>query len=100
MNNDIHRKEHWEKVFSTKAEKEVSWFQPYPKTSVELIETINLPLSANIIDVGGGDSHLVDTLLDKGFQNIWVLDISANAIERAKKDWAKKLIRSIGLFLI
>jgi SAM-dependent methyltransferase len=78
-------KEHWEKVFATKAENEVSWFQIYPKTSVQFLEFFNLPLTANIIDIGGGDSHLVDALLDRGYQSIWVLDISANAIERAKK---------------
>lgn len=78
-------KEHWEKVFATKTEKEVSWFQTYPKTSIEFLELFNLPLDADIIDVGGGDSHFVDALLDKGYKNIYVLDISANAIERAKK---------------
>jgi SAM-dependent methyltransferase len=76
---------HWEKVFSTKAETEVSWFQPYPKTSMEFLELFDLPLTTNIIDVGGGDSHFVDALLEKGFQNIYVLDISATAIEKAKK---------------
>ncbi|HEX8515634.1 MAG TPA: class I SAM-dependent methyltransferase [Bacteroidia bacterium] len=79
------KKQHWENVFATKAENEVSWFQTYPKTSVEFIELFNLPLEANIIDVGGGDSHFVDALLDKGYKNIYVLDISANAIERAKQ---------------
>lgn len=78
-------KQHWENVFSTKKENEVSWFQHYPKTSIDFIELVNLPLDANIIDVGGGDSHFVDVLLDKGYQNIWVLDISAKAIERAKQ---------------
>lgn len=77
-------KEHWENVFSTKAEDEVSWFQPYPTTSMEFVDLFNLPLAANIIDIGGGDSHFVDVLLDKGFQNVYVLDISANAIERAR----------------
>lgn len=77
-------KEHWENVFSTKAEDDVSWFQPYPKTSMEFVDLFNLPLDANIIDIGGGDSHFVDVLLNKGYQNIYVLDISANAIERAK----------------
>lgn len=77
-------KQHWEKVFATKQENEVSWFQPYPKTSVEFLELFNLPLDANIIDIGGGDSHLVDVLIDKGYQNIYVLDISANALVRAK----------------
>jgi SAM-dependent methyltransferase len=79
------KKQHWENVFATKAENEVSWFQPYPKTSVEFVNLFNLPLSASVIDVGGGDSHFVDTLLDLGYKNVSVLDISANAIERAKK---------------
>ncbi|MBL7744888.1 MAG: methyltransferase [Chitinophagaceae bacterium] len=85
MNTDTDRKSHWENIYDTKTEQEVSWFQPYPKTSVEFLELFKLPLTANIIDIGGGDSHLVDVLLDKGYENIWVLDISANAIERAKK---------------
>lgn len=79
------KKAHWENVFATKAETEVSWFQAYPKTSVEFLELFNLPLNANIIDVGGGDSHFVDALLEKGYTNVSVLDISANAIERAKE---------------
>ena len=78
-------KQHWENVFTTKAENEVSWFQPYPKTSMAFVELFNLGLDANIIDIGGGDSHFVDALLDKGYQNIYVLDISATAIERAKQ---------------
>lgn len=86
----MERKEHWENVFATKAEIEVSWFQPYPKTSVEFFELFNLPINANIIDVGAGDSHLVDVFLEKGYKNIYVLDISANAIERAKKRLGEK----------
>jgi 2-polyprenyl-3-methyl-5-hydroxy-6-metoxy-1,4-benzoquinol methylase len=78
-------KQHWENVFGTKAPEEVSWFQNYPKTSIEFVDLFNLPLDANIIDIGGGDSHFVDALLDKGFKNIYVLDISSNAIERAKQ---------------
>lgn len=78
-------KKHWEKVFATKAETDVSWFQAYPKTSIAFLELFKLPLNANIIDVGGGDSHFADALVDKGYHNIFVLDISANAIDRAKK---------------
>lgn len=81
MNNN---KLHWENVFSTKSPTEVSWFQKYPKTSIEFLELFKLPLNANVIDIGGGDSNLVDALLDKGYTNIWVLDISAAALERAK----------------
>ena len=83
-------KQHWENVFTTKAPNEVSWFQTYPKTSMEFLELFQLPLTANIIDIGGGDSHLVDALLDKGYQNIWVLDISANALEKAKQRLGEK----------
>jgi len=82
MDNSYRR--HWETVFSTKQEDEVSWFQPYPKTSMQFVELFDLALDANIIDIGGGDSHFVDKLLDKGYRNIYVLDISAHAIERAK----------------
>ena len=78
-------KEHWDNVFSTNIEEQLSWFQPYPKTSMEFVQLFDLPLDANIIDVGGGDSHFVDALLERGYQNIWVLDISTNAVERAKK---------------
>jgi len=81
----------WDNVYSTKAENEVSWFQPYPKISMEFIELCKLPQSANIIDIGGGDSHLPEALLDKGYQNIYVLDISANAIERAKQRLGKRV---------
>ena len=82
MNSERH---HWNKVYTTKTENEVSWFQPYPKTSMAFIELLNLPLHANIIDIGGGDSHLVDALLDKGYQNIYVLDISLVAIEKTQQ---------------
>jgi len=83
-------KQHWENVFSKNAEDEVSWFQLYPKTSMEFVKLFNLPLNANIIDIGGGDSHFVDALLDEGYKNIYVLDISATAIERAKKRLGKR----------
>jgi len=78
------RKEHWENVFATKLETEVSWYQPSPKTSLDFISKLNLPKDAKIIDVGGGDSYLVDALLERGFSNITLLDISAQAIERIK----------------
>jgi 2-polyprenyl-3-methyl-5-hydroxy-6-metoxy-1,4-benzoquinol methylase len=83
-------KAHWENVFSTKVSTEVSWFQEYPTTSMDFLELFSLPLDANIIDIGGGDSHLVDALLEKGYQNIWVLDISAAALDRAKQRLGEK----------
>jgi len=77
-------KNHWEKVYETKQPNEVSWTQEVPETSLEFIHSFNLPKTAKIIDVGGGDSKLVDFLLDEGYENITVLDISAKALERAK----------------
>ncbi|HEV2832724.1 MAG TPA: hypothetical protein VGW31_12160 [Hanamia sp.] len=61
-------------------------------------ELFKLPLTANIIDIGGGDSHFVDALLEKGYQNIWVLDISEIAIERAKRRLVIKDQSSLGRF--
>lgn len=78
------RKNHWEKIYETKAPDQVSWFQVYPKTSMEFVSIFKLPKDASIIDIGGGDSKLADSLIDAGFSDITVLDISAKAIERAK----------------
>ncbi|MEQ9308897.1 MAG: class I SAM-dependent methyltransferase [Balneolaceae bacterium] len=79
------RKKHWEQLYKTKELTDVSWFQPTPETSLEFIKQFNVPTSAKVIDIGGGDSFLVDHLLDLGYQDISVLDISATAIERAKQ---------------
>lgn len=88
------RKEHWEKIYSTKQPHEVSWTEELPKTSLDFVHSFNLPKTARIIDVGGGGSKLVDYLLSERFENISVLDISEKAIERAKQrlgDKAKKV---------
>lgn len=77
-------KDHWETVYTTKQPDEVSWTQDSPKTSLEFITSFDLPKAAAIIDIGGGDSKLVDCLLEEGYTNITVLDISSKALERAK----------------
>ena len=79
------RRAHWETIYKTKELKEVSWFQPTPETSLDFFTHFNVPSTAKIIVIGGGDSFLVDHLLDKGYEDISVLDISAAAIERAKQ---------------
>jgi ubiquinone/menaquinone biosynthesis C-methylase UbiE len=81
---EFERKNHWKKIYQTKQLQEVSWFQPNPETSLSFIKELNVEKHAKIIDIGGGDSLLVDHLLDSGYQNISVLDISASALERAK----------------
>lgn len=81
---DTNKSKHWETVYSTKQPHEVSWTQNIPRTSLEFIHGFGLSKTASIIDIGGGDSRLVDFLLDEGFENITVLDISSTALEKAK----------------
>jgi trans-aconitate methyltransferase len=76
---------HWENVYQTKSPEEMSWYQSSPSASLNFIQQFNVSKSAKIIDIGGGDSLLVDHLLDLGYTNITVLDISGGALERAKK---------------
>ena len=83
-------KQHWEKVYETKQPHEVSWTQDVPQTSLDFIHSFGLPKSAKIIDIGGGDSKLVDHLLAEGFTNITVLDISTTSLEKAKKRLGQK----------
>lgn len=79
------RKKHWENIYKTKELSEVSWFQPTPETSLKFFNYFNVPTTAKVIDIGGGDSFLVDHLLDLGYQDLTVLDISSAAIEKAKQ---------------
>ena len=82
-------KEHWENIYATKGMQEVSWFQKVPTTSLELINQVAENKQDAIIDIGGGDGFLVDNLLELGYTDITVLDISKNAIDRAKKRLGK-----------
>ncbi len=79
------RKKHWENIYQTKELKDVSWFQPTPETSLSFFKKFSVPITAKVIDIGGGDSFLVDHLLDLGYQDVSVLDISTAAIDRAKQ---------------
>jgi SAM-dependent methyltransferase len=78
------RKAHWENIYTTKGEAEVSWFQESPVPSLELLELVGAQPSSAIIDIGGGASRLVDCLLARGFENITVLDLSATALASAR----------------
>jgi 2-polyprenyl-3-methyl-5-hydroxy-6-metoxy-1,4-benzoquinol methylase len=77
-------KAHWEKVYTTKAPDAVSWYRQHLETSLALIERAVPARSASIIDVGGGESTLVDDMLGRGYRNITVLDISQAAIDVTK----------------
>ena len=83
-------KDHWEKIYSTKEIDGVSWYQETPITSLNIIKALKLNLNASIIDVGAGKSFLADTLLNLGYNNITILDISGNALDEVAKRVAKE----------
>jgi trans-aconitate methyltransferase len=83
--SDIARQAHWENVYTTKGEKEVSWFQENPAPSLDLIALTGLSDDAAIIDIGGGASRLVDDLLTRKFRRLTVLDLSEAALAAARK---------------
>ena len=78
------RRDHWEAVYTTKKSDETSWFQARPERSLAFVRATGAGRDAGIIDVGGGDSRLVDVLVDEGYADLTVLDISAAALARAR----------------
>ena len=78
------RQAHWENVYTKKAENELSWFQENPAPSLELIAEVGATHASAIIDIGGGASRLVDSLIDRGFQDVTVLDLSGAALDAAR----------------
>ena len=78
-------KTHWETVYRTQAPESVSWYRAHLETSLALIERSRAGLSSAIIDVGGGESTLVDDLVARGYQDLTVLDISETAIDVCKR---------------
>jgi SAM-dependent methyltransferase len=83
--NEASRQAHWENVYRTRGEKEVSWFQENPAPSLDLIALTGVTAEAQIIDIGGGASRLVDDLLGRGFRRLTVLDLSGAALAVAKE---------------
>lgn len=82
--NSNERKSHWENVFHSKDTTQVGWYQKKPSTSLLLIDELQVSKTANIIEVGSGDSKLADCLLEQGFSNITLLDISEKALNTIK----------------
>lgn len=76
---------HWEEIYKKKGPQEVSWTQEKPEGSLNFIHELELPQDAPIIDIGGGDSKLVDFLLKEGYTDLSVLDLSAKALEKAQE---------------
>ena len=82
--SDVNRQNHWEKVYATKGENEVSWFQETPALSLELIRLVGAIQNSGIVDIGGGASRLADGLVSQGFEDVTVLDLSAAALASAR----------------
>lgn len=81
----MERQTHWNTVYTTKGEGQVSWFEPLPAISLEMMEAAGLDDETCVLDVGGGDSRLVDALAARGLDCLAVLDISGAALERARE---------------
>ena len=84
------RQAHWENVYGTKGEKEVSWFQDSPTISLDLIDATGVAKGASILDIGGGASRLVDALLEQGFESLTVLDLSEKALATTRARLGRK----------
>lgn len=82
--NKTERKKHWDNIYRQKKLDEVSWYQDEPRTSLDIIEELGIPLTASIIDIGAGESYLPDYLIRAGYTQVAALDISENAIQKAK----------------
>ena len=78
------KKKHWEDVYEKKTDNQVSWYQAFPKTSLRLINELQLSLDSSIIDIGGGNSNFTIELQKMGYKNLSVLDISGLALMRTK----------------
>ena len=83
-------KDHWESIYGRKAPAQVSWYRPHLERSLEFIESAGLDSNAAILDVGGGASTLAEDLVNRGYANVAVLDLSATALEAAKTRLGQK----------
>lgn len=81
---EFDRQAHWQNVYKEKGEYQVSWFRERPAISLELIEALGAKPNSAIIDIGGGASRLVDSLIEKGYRDLTVLDLSESAVSIAK----------------
>ena len=80
----MNRKSYWDSIYANKTGSTLSWYQQHPRRSLDLINRTALPRNARVIDVGGGDSRLVDDLLREGYSDVTVLDLSRAALNRAR----------------
>jgi SAM-dependent methyltransferase len=89
----VSSKEHWDAVYRTKRPEGVSWFRPHLERSLAFLEAARVGLDARVIDVGGGTSTLVDDLLERGYTNVTVLDLSKTALDAARERLGERAAR-------
>src|SRR5882757_6422677 len=88
------RQSHWQNIYTSKGENEVSWFQESPASSLALIAETGARPASGIIDIGGGASRLVDHLIEQGFGDVTVLDLSAAALDATKARLGERASRT------
>jgi SAM-dependent methyltransferase len=88
------RQAHWQNVYQTKGERDVSWFQETPEISLDLIRATGAGAAASIVDIGGGTSRLADALLEAGYRSITILDLSEQALATSR---ARLGVRAAGV---
>lgn len=84
---------HWDATYEAKGSHGVSWYQPVPKVSLDLIRQMEVSADAPVMDVGGGESLLIDNLLTQGFSDLTVLDISKVSLEEARQSAPSTQVR-------
>lgn len=91
----MNHQEHWEKIYTTKRENDVSWFQENPAPSLELMTLAGATRRSAIVDIGGGASRLVDALLETGFQAVTVLDLLVFGIQNLVESYDSRILRPL-----
>lgn len=88
---------YWDEIYKDAGATDFSWYQPEPTVSLDFIDTLGVERDARIIDIGGGDSSLVDSLIKRGFRDLTVLDISAEALDRTRNRLGKDVASRVKL---
>ncbi len=83
-------KQHWDNVYASKQSEDLTWYQQHERISLDIIKNVAPNITSNIIDIGGGSSTLIDDLLNTGYRNLSVLDLSSEALSTSKKRLAER----------
>lgn len=95
MSERAERAQHWDSVYASRGPEGVSWYQPIPSVSLELVEALGVEPASPVIDVGGGASTLADLLLERGFRDVTVLDLSSVALDEVRRRLAGRAVELV-----